>query len=100
MNLITVHFKTWNFNRGSPGKDDKKIALESDKKGSLATQWNVRWNISKIQYLTPLKLHDNYRVKLSCNAAGKEKDGRRVRSSSEVYSEPCQISKMECPTKS
>ena len=47
MNLITVHFKTWNFNRVSPVKDDKKIAVESDKKGSLATQWNVRWNISK-----------------------------------------------------
>ena len=99
MNLITVHFKTWNFNRGSPVKDDKKIALESDKKGSLATQWNVRWNISKIQYLTSLKLHHNYRVTLSCNALGKE-DGGRARSSSEVCSEPCQISKMECSTKS
>ena len=100
MNLVTVHFQTSNFNRGSPGKDDKKIALESDKKGSLATQWNVRWNISKIQYLNPLKLHDNYRVTLSCNALGKQKDGGRVRSSSEVYSEPCQISTMECSTKS
>ena len=50
MNLITVHFKTWNFNKGSPVKDDKKIALEPGKKGSLATQWNVRWNISKIQF--------------------------------------------------
>ena len=76
MNLITVHFKTGNFNKGSPVKDDKKIAVESDKKGSLATHWNVKWNISKIQYLTPLKLHDNYRVTLSCNALGNEKDER------------------------
>ena len=34
----------------------RMINLESNKKGSLATQWNVQWNISKIQYLTPLKL--------------------------------------------
>ena len=39
--------------RGSAVKDDKKITLGSDKKGSLDTQWNVQWNITKIQYLTP-----------------------------------------------
>ena len=50
--------------------------------GALATQWNVQWNISKIQYLTPFKLGTAI-----------------IGSPLEVYSEPCQISKMECATK-
>ena len=62
--MITVHFKTSNFNRGSSVKDDKKIALESDKK-----------RLMKV---------NGYSV--TCNALGKEKEGRRVRSSSEMYS--------------
>ena len=50
--------------------------------GALATQWNVRWNISKIQYLTPFKLGTAI-----------------IGSPLEVYSEPCQIAAMECAAK-
>ena len=39
--LYTNNVKYIN-NRGSLVKDDKGVTLESDKKGSLATQWNVR----------------------------------------------------------